>query len=130
MGHPNEDLVRAAYAAFGRGDMEALQSTYFAESILWHFPGHSPFGGDYRGIDQVFDWFGRSVERSGGTLSVEVHDVVANDQHAVALTTVRAQRDGKRLEDQYAQIFHISDGKAVEVWTNVSDLYAVDDFWS
>ena len=130
MAHPNEDLVREGYAAFGRGDIEALQSTFFAEDIRWHFPGRSPFGGDYQGLEQVMRWLGRSFEVSGGTISIELHDVLANDDHVVALTTVRAQREGKRLQDNTVQTFHIEDGKATEVWSNPSDLYASDDFWS
>lgn len=66
MAHPNEDLVRQGYAAFGRGDMAALSGTFFAEGIRWHFPGRSPFGGDYEGLDQVLGWLGRSFEASGG----------------------------------------------------------------
>ncbi len=37
MTHPNESLGREANAAFGRGDLTALQN-YFAEDIRWHVP--------------------------------------------------------------------------------------------
>jgi len=74
--HPNEDLVREGYAAFGRGDIEALQSQFFAPDIRWHFPGRSPFAGDYTGVAEVLGWLGRSAEVSGGTLRVELHDVI------------------------------------------------------
>ena len=47
MAHPNEDLVRQGYAAFGTGNFDALRSQIFAEDIRWHFPGRSPFGGNY-----------------------------------------------------------------------------------
>src|SRR5579859_7579710 len=53
--HPNEDLVREAFAAFGRGDLEALQRQYFTEDILYHFPGRSPLAGDYQGVAQVLE---------------------------------------------------------------------------
>jgi uncharacterized protein len=110
--------------------VEALQATFFAPDIRWHFPGRSPFGGDFHGLEEVMGWLGRSFEASGGTLSIELHDVLASDDHVVALSTTRAQRAGKSLEDNTVQIFHITDGKAAEVWSNPSDLYAVDDFWS
>ena len=64
MAHPNEEIVREGYAAFGRGDLEALQTRFFAAGIRWHFPGRSPFGGDYEGIGQVLDWLGG---QPGGT---------------------------------------------------------------
>jgi uncharacterized protein len=130
MAHPNEDLVREGYAAFARGDIEALQNRFLDPDIRWHFPGRSPFGGDFTGIADVLGWLGRSFEASGGTLSIELHDVIGNDEHVVALTTVRAQRGGKTLQDNTIQLFHVRDGKATEVWTHPADIYASDDFWS
>lgn len=49
MAHPNEDLVRDGFAAFGRGDIDALRDRYFAGDIRWHVPGRSPVAGDYDG---------------------------------------------------------------------------------
>jgi uncharacterized protein len=128
--HPNEDLVREGYAAFGRGDIEALQSRFFAPDIRWHFPGRSPFAGDYTGMAEVLGWLGRSAEASGGTLRIDLHDVIGNDDHVVALVTVRAERGGKTLDDNSVQVFHVRDGKAAEVWTYPANVYAEDDFWS
>jgi len=36
MTQPNEGLVQAASAGFGRGDLAALQDQFFAENIVWH----------------------------------------------------------------------------------------------
>lgn len=130
MAHPNEDLVREGYAAFGRGDVETLQSQFFAPDIRWHFPGKSPFAGDYSGLAEVLGWLGRSAEVSGGTLRTELHDVIGNDDHVVALVNVRAEREGKTLDDNTVQVFHIRDGKAAEVWTYPTDVRAEDEFWS
>ena len=130
MAHPNEDLVREGYAAFGRGDIDALQRQFFAEEVRYHVPGRNPLGGDYQGVAQVLGWLGRQFELSGGTIRAEVHDVVANDEHAVSLITVRGERAGKQLEDNSVQVFHIRDGKVSEVWSHPADLYAVDAFWS
>jgi ketosteroid isomerase-like protein len=107
-----------------------LQNQFFATGIRWHFAGRSPFGGDYEGIGPVLDWLGRSFEATGGTIRIELHDVIGNDDHVVALTTVRAERAGKHLEDNTVQIFHVQDGKATEVWTHPADQYASDEFWS
>jgi hypothetical protein len=127
--HPNEELLRKGYDAFGRGDMRTIQSL-FAEDIVWHFPGRGPLAGDYKGVGEVMAWLGRSVELTGGTLRLEIHDILANDEHGVALTRATAERGGKRLADDGVSVFHIREGKAVEVWTHLGDLYASDDFWS
>jgi ketosteroid isomerase-like protein len=47
MTQPNEDVVRAASAAFGRGDLGALRDQFFAPDIVWHIAGTGPLAGDY-----------------------------------------------------------------------------------
>ena len=129
MAHPNEDLIRSGFEAFATGDLEAIRGL-FADDIVWHFPGTSPISGDYHGADEVLGWLGKNFELSGGTLKVEPHDVLANDDHVVALIRVTAQREGKSLDDNSVQVFHVQDGKATEVWLNPMDQQASDDFWS
>lgn len=130
MAHPNEDRFRAGYAAFSSGDMEALRNQFFTEDIVWHASGRNPLSGDYKGVDDVLGMFAKSFELSGGTLSVELHDVLANDEHAVALGVARGEREGKTLEDKYAHVVHLRDGKVSESWIHSGDQYAIDEFWS
>jgi ketosteroid isomerase-like protein len=130
MAHPNEERLREGYAAFGRADLDALRNEYFAPEIVWHTPGRSPLAGDFRGIDEVLASFGKLFELSGGTFTTELHDVLANDEHAVALGVSRAQREGKTLESRYAHVTHFRDGKLTESWFHPEDQYAVDEFWS
>ena len=131
MAHPNEVLLREAFAAFTRGDIEALQTKDFAEDIRYHIAGRSLIAGDYEGVGEVLGLFGRLFELSGGTLRLELHDVVANDEHGVALFTVHAEREGKQLADNEILIAHPTpDGKAAEIWTQSTDTYASDEFWS
>ena len=66
----------------------------------------------------------------GGIFRSELHDVVTNDEHAVALFAARAERAGRRPEDRTAEVFHIRDGKAAEGRLYPADLYAYDEFWS
>jgi hypothetical protein len=130
MAHPNEDLVREGIAAFTRGDLDALREKYFAEDIRWHTPGRSPLAGDFEGVAQVIEAFGRLFELTGGTYRVEVHDIVANDEHAIVLYTSRAERAGRQFEDRTVLVAHIRDGKQAEVWVLPGDLYALDEFLS
>lgn len=73
MAHANEDLVREAFAAFGRGDIDALQDEYFSPDIRWHFPGRSQLAGDHEGAALVAEMLGRPSELSGGTHRIELH---------------------------------------------------------
>ena len=129
MAHPNEDLLRTGFEAFGRGDMEAV-GKLFTDDVVWHFPGKSQLAGEYRGKEEVLGFLGKSFELSGGTLKLEIHDILANDEHGTVLTHVTGQREGKSLDDNSVQVFHIRDGKVSESWIHPGDLYAGDDFWS
>ena len=129
MGHPNEDLIRRGYDAFSRGDMDTLREL-FHPNIVWHAPGRSQLAGDHQGVDTVLGYFGRTMELTGGTFRVEVHDVVANDEHGVGLNSVHAEREGRTLEDNNTLVFHVRDGKVTEVWQDRADQYAADDLFS
>jgi ketosteroid isomerase-like protein len=70
------------------------------------------------------------MELSGGTFRVEIHDVVANDTHGVALVTSHGERDGQTMAVRSADIWHLASGKATEHWTFAEDQAAVDNFFS
>jgi ketosteroid isomerase-like protein len=129
MGHPNEDLIRQGYDAFSRGDMDTLRELFHPD-IVWHAPGRSQLAGDHRGVDAVLGYFGQTMELTGGNFRVEVHDVVANDEHAVGLNSVHAERAGRTLEDNNALVFHVRAGKVTEVWQYWADQYAADEMFA
>ena len=130
MAHPNEDLIRKGFDAFSKGDMDVLRNEVFAADVKYHIPGKSPISGDYNGIEEVLGFFAKIFELTGGTFRVELHDVLANDEHAVALSPASGQRDGKSFQDNGVLVFHIKEGKATEVWLHPTDQYASDEFFS
>jgi uncharacterized protein len=129
MAHRYEEMLRESHAALRRGDMDAATKDWEPD-IIWHFPGRGPFAGDYTGIPQFLAVLGRVMELTGGTYQTDVHDVVANDDHAVALLTVYAERNGKKLQENEALTIHMRDGKAAEVWILHTDQYGVDEFFA
>jgi len=128
MGHPNADLVRRGYDAFSKGDLQTLREV-FAPDVVWHSPGHNQLAGDYQGVDAVLGFFGRTMELTGGAFRVELLDVVANDEHAVGLHAVHAERGGRTLDDRNTLVFHVRDGRATEVWQFWADQYAADELF-
>ena len=85
-------MARAASAAFGRGDLGALRTQFFAENMTWHIAGTGMLAGDYAGVAQVMELLGRISELTGGTVRPELHDVLVSDDHTVVLATGRAER--------------------------------------
>ena len=110
--------------------MDALRKQFFTDDVRWHVSGRSPLAGHYEGPEQVIQYFARVLELTGGTFSIDLHDVLANDEHAAALITIRGERAGKQLNDNTVLTYHIRDGKVAEVWGHATDLYAVDEVFS
>ncbi len=130
MTQPNEDMVRAASAALGRGDLSTLQDQFMADNIVWHIAGTGPLAGDYAGVAQVMGVLGKITELAGGTVRPELHDVLVSSDHTVALTTIRAERAGRQLQLNLVHVIHAENGKATEVWTQSADPTAAAEFWS
>lgn len=130
MTQPSDGLVRAASAAFGRGDFSTLMNQFFAEDILWHIGGTGPLAGDYEGAAEVLGALGKISELSSGTIRPELHDVLASDGHLVVLVTVHAERAGRKLQLDVVHVIHAADGKATEIWTHSSDPATAAQFWS
>lgn len=129
MAHPNEDLIRAGYQAFGSGDMDGLAGL-LDPTVVWHVPGRNPFAGDYEGHEAVFGYFGRMGQETAGSMNIEIHDVLANDEHGAALIHVRAERGGRTIEERGVNVFHVNAGKVTEAWYYPEDIYAYDEFWA
>ena len=127
--HPNATLLRKGYGAFASGDMAVL-TELFAEDVVWHVTGDNPISGVHRGREAVFGIFAKTVELSGGSFKIELHDVLANDEHAVALTRATASRQGKTYDSLDTDVYHVSGGKVTEWWSFVEDQRLADEFWS
>jgi ketosteroid isomerase-like protein len=125
---PDDDLVQAASAAFGRGDLSALRDQFIAPEIIWHIAGTGPLAGDYCGVAQVMAVLAKISELSGGTVKTEVRDV--SDDRTVVFTAFRAGRAGKQLQLNLVHFIRAENGKATEVWTQSSDPAASAEFWS
>ena len=126
--HPNAELFRRGYTAFQNGDLDAVRAL-FAADIKWHTPGGGKFSGTRNGVDDTIGLFLQQFEESGGTFKVELHDIVANDEHAVALATWSAQKDGRSVSSNYTHVAHISGDRMTESWIFDEDPSKADDFW-
>jgi uncharacterized protein len=125
--HPNLIAARAGYEAFAKGDMAALGES-LSDDVIWHVGGNNKLTGDYLGKPAVFGLFARLVQEAG--FKNEVHDILANDTHGVALVTTTANRNGETIADRAVQVFHMSDGKLTEFWTFPENARVIDQIWA
>jgi uncharacterized protein len=129
MAHPNEENLRKAYEAFADADMDTVMGL-FADDIQFHVPGRSEVAGDYSGKEEVEGFIMKLMELTGGTFRLEVHDVLANDEHTIGLVTLKAERRDKRLNQNDVHVWHVRDGKFSEFWGHPGTLYDFDEFFS
>ena len=129
--HANVALVRRAMQAMNEQDMSkaeqemAIVDAFMSDDIVWHEIGRAE---PRRGKEEL-----RAAMMEGGrdsSITYEVHDVIANDDHAIALGTATATRGDRNLVYRTAEIFHIRDGRAVERWAFSDDTAAIVAFFA
>ena len=124
---PDVGRIRVVCAAMAKGDLAALNDV-FAEDLVWHDCERNQLSGDYRGSEAVFQYFGKVMDVTEGSLHLDLHSVLADEEHGVALMTISASRGGRSVEINAVDVMHLRDGKVAEVWAIPADQYAYDEF--
>jgi hypothetical protein len=123
--HPNATLIREQAEAMKNGDMQATIDG-LADDVVWHEIGSAePIHGK---AAVAARWAG--MADAGGSFSVELHDVVANDDHAVALMTATVSMGDHTFSYRTAEIYHMRDGKITERWAFSDDTAAINAFFA
>jgi ketosteroid isomerase-like protein len=125
--HPNAALARDLIAAFTRGDL-ATVAEHFAPDAVWELPGTSPVTGTYTGPEQIAGFLAKAYEMSGGTLALDVIDVLGSDWGAVQVQRVTAETGDRRLDCIEILAHEIVDGRIVQTYHR-PDQYALDGFF-
>ena len=128
MSHPLEAIIREAYAAFSRGDLDGYLKAC-TEDWQFHVPGHGGIAGTFIGKTGLHALATKAMEITGGTFHEEVEDVLANDHHAVVLARHRFRRDGVPRVYRTAHVYEIRDGKLARCFEQPRDQAAFDDAW-
>ena len=124
MAHPNAEVLRRVDEAMERGDIEEFFS-YYTDDVVVHATGKSRLAGDYEGLEQLQDLFGRFMEAMG-EYTFENHAYLADDEHGVTLQRGKSVRDGQTREFNEVFVFHFRNGKISEMWYVPVDQAAVD----
>jgi len=122
--HPNATMVRKAMESVNNGDMTA-QMDLLADDVVWHEIGRDE---PIRGKEALMARFGEAPE--GGSIRVDAHDVVANDEHTIALVTATATMGDQSLTYRTAEICHVRDGKVTERWAFSDDTERINRFFA
>jgi ketosteroid isomerase-like protein len=127
MPHPNEQMLRTNYEAFTKGDVTPMLDS-FTDDVEWHVSGPSPVAGLYSGKTEVLGFFGEMMALYGGTLQLDVVDVLANDDHGIVLTRERGEHAGRAVEYEGVHRWDFRDGKCARFENYYDDSY--HQFWT
>jgi ketosteroid isomerase-like protein len=114
---PAEKLAatRSAYEAFSQGDISRVAESW-TDDIVWHSRGSTQLGGDFKGKEGVYGFISR-LQQEFEEFKLEIHDMLANDEHVVVLLTETARRHGETYESPVVHVHHVNDeGKTSESW--------------
>jgi ketosteroid isomerase-like protein len=124
----NSDVMRGCYAAFVTGDLPAVLGT-FADDIEWVVPGRTGLAGVYKGTDEVVRFFTELGERSAGSFTLEVIDVMESGDRVIAVVRERAARGDRSLDVVNLHYWEMRDGKATRFIAYEYDQYLEDEFY-
>ena len=108
----NVQIVKDAFAAFGRGDMQGLL-TLFAEDIEWVVPGEGwPLAGTYRGHARVADCL-QKISEMLEILFLEPREFVAQGDRVlvVGFERERVKATNRTFEQHWVIAFTVRNGK-------------------
>ena len=123
----NVQLLMEKSMAFNAGDVGALKELW-AEDAVWHAAGNNAMSGDARGRDAIGRWFAECDELLGGDTTVEIQDVLFDDDYVVFFNHMTCHREGARLEQVHMNAWRFEDGLAIEGWWLPDDVAAFDAF--
>jgi ketosteroid isomerase-like protein len=128
MSHSLEELIREAYAAFGRGDVDGYLRLC-ASDFTFNVPGKGGISGIWVGKQGVHDLADKAMALSAGTFHEEVEDVLANDRHAVVLARHRFTRDRSLKDYRTAHVYEVRNGLLASCFEQPRDSAAFHDAW-
>ena len=122
----NIQLIQDYYGAYATGDPEAVRP-FLHEDVVWKIPGHHPMAGDKNGPDEVIAFF---EGLAAGNFGAEPIFFQAQDDMVVDIHRGFSQvGEGAEVDQLYALMFRISDGKIIEAQNFLTDMYSSDAFF-
>lgn len=123
--HPNAARYRRLSEAMEAGDMSQMFDGIAEDVEWWEIGSDEPIRGRAALMARMEGLSG------DGDISVDLHDVVANDDHMIALVTATATRGDESLTYRTAEIYHVDgDGQVTHRWAFSDDTDRITAFFS
>jgi uncharacterized protein len=113
---PNVDASRRALESLGAGEVVPLASLV-SRDVIWHVPGVHRFAGEFRGRDELVELYERMAAEGVRTAFDEIHAVVGDDEHVVALIRATVHGAGGTVPARSVVVLHFEGDAVAEGWT-------------
>jgi len=128
---PNVELVQNLYAAFGRGDIDALVAGC-APNVRWRVngrPSDFPMIGTWTGPEGVREFFGQLAETEEAD-AFEPREFYASEDMVFVLGRYAwtMRKNGRKADAEWVHVFRIEDGK-VASFTDFTDTAQFAEAW-
>lgn len=124
--HKNALLLKRFYER----DRDALWDNLHPE-YQNHTPGSSQLAGSYAGKEGMLAHIQQMQTLTNGTFRAHHQGVfIADDEWGLVPVTLRAERNGKKLEMLAFGVWRFKDGLFIDHWENPWDLKTFEEFWA
>jgi ketosteroid isomerase-like protein len=118
-------LITDYLAAAKRGDWNTAFD-YFAENIIVHIPGRSPFAGDRRGKHAARGYIQTIRDYHNGNIELDLIDMLTSDERVALLVRERFHGHGPPVEIRRTNVYRVQDDQIVEISIFEADQYTID----
>jgi ketosteroid isomerase-like protein len=124
MSQSNTGVIQNVYAAFNRGDLQAVLANVQPNAEWVNFgSGSVPYFGDFTGrITNFFQAIGQST--NGGNVAVDRYIDAGDTVITEGRWSATVKDSGARIDAPIAHVFTLRDGK-ISSWRGYSDTAAV-----
>jgi SnoaL-like domain len=120
--HRNVIILQEIYA-----DLTRLED-HASDDIVLHEAEREQDASGYVGKPAAVQKERELIGESGGTLVMDVHQIMANDHYGAALGVLRAHHGDDTLAVPFCGLWRFEDGLIVEHWENAYDVPALRRF--
>ena len=112
MSQENVEIVRRAYAAFNRGDLESLDDVISADCIMDWSQSQGPQKGVYHGLDGAARWIA-AIREAFEEFELAPSEYIGSGDRIVVPTRVtgRGRGSGVAVEASGTTLWEIRDGR-------------------
>lgn len=122
--HPNAARYREIMKSTESGDFRPMMDSIAPDVEWWEMGATDAIHGRDAVAARMSGWMGDTE------MSVDLHDVLANDEHLVAMLKVHATRGDETFHYNVVEVNHInSDGQVAERWAFSDDTQRVIDYF-